>query len=357
LIRIVVASTWLFSLYVLIFHFTISAEAAISTNNTNLLNKTLATALNKTLPLLVNKTIAAAANNATSAAVNATAAANNATSAAVNATAAANKAASAAVNATNKPANSTQIAKTLLGDNPAETAIRILQVMGLVILIPLVADLLLAYRRQSKQAGKGSATDLVGMPGLYRALMTFGILIMVGAIVFYVIGLVTINISMAGQQAFTALTNTLTNLASILGTALATVIAFYFGTRATEKAVEKTLSRAGTPTGDTIPPEVTNTIPPSGATGVQVNSPITATFSEPIRSSTITPNTFVIKDSQGNRTTGIITISEDKKVVIFTPEPSLKDNNTEYTVTITKAVTDIAGNTMTSDKVWTFQTV
>jgi hypothetical protein len=220
LIRIVIASTWLLSLCILLIAFTtLSAEAAISTNNTNLLNKTLAAALNKTVPLMVNKTITAAANNATS----------------------------AVVNATNKLANSTHIAKTLLGNDPAETAIRILQVMGLVILIPLVADLLLAYRRQSKHAGKGSATNLVGMPGLYRALMTFGILIMVGAIVFYVIGLVTINMSTAGQQAFTALINTLTNLASILGTALATVIAFYFGTRATEKAVEKTLSRAGHP--------------------------------------------------------------------------------------------------------------
>ena len=65
--------------------------------------------------------------------------------------------------------------------------------------------------------------------------MTFGIIIMVGAIIFYVIGLVTINISMAGPQALAALTNTLTNLASILGTALASVIAFYFGTRATER--------------------------------------------------------------------------------------------------------------------------
>jgi hypothetical protein len=227
--------------------------------------------------------------------------------------------------------------------------------MALVILIPLVSDLLLAHRRQTKQASKGSATDLIGMPGLYRALMTFGIIIMVGAIVFYVIGLVTINVSMAGQQAFTALTNTLTNLASILGTALASVIAFYFGSRGAEKAMEKALAREGGSSTDTIPPEITDVSPASGVTGVQVNSAIVASFSKPIRSSTITPNTFTIKDNQGNRVTGIIIISEDKKIVTFTPEPSLK-GNTDYTVTIAKGVTDLAGNTMKSDKVWTFHT-
>jgi hypothetical protein len=79
------------------------------------------------------------------------------------------------------------------------------------------------------------------MPGLYRALMTFGVIIIVGTVVFYVIGLVIANTSVAGSQAFTSLLNILQNLAAILGTALASVIAFYFGTRATEKAGEKSL--------------------------------------------------------------------------------------------------------------------
>jgi hypothetical protein len=109
----------------------------------------------------------------------------------------------------------------------------------LVILIPLVSDLVLAQRRQFKQVGQGLVGTPIEMPGLYRALMTFGVIIIVGTVVFYVIGLVIANTSVAGSQAFTSLLNILQNLAAILGTALASVIAFYFGTRATEKAGEK----------------------------------------------------------------------------------------------------------------------
>jgi hypothetical protein len=201
--------------------------------------------------------------------------------------------------------------------------------MAAGMLIPLVTDLLLAHRRHKKDSSTGPAST----SGLYRAIMTFGIIWIVGTVVLYVIflnfAIIIANISSAGQQIL-ALTNALSNLSSILGTALASVIAFYFGTRASERG-EKASERQGGPSTDTIPPEVTNTSPTSGSTGVQVNSPIIATFSEPIRSSTITPNTFYIKDHQGNRATGIITISEDKKIVTFTPEPSLKGNNTEYT--------------------------
>jgi hypothetical protein len=154
-------------------------------------------------------------------------------------------AAAVAANNTNTT-RSTQIVRTLLGESPQSTAMNILIATALVILIPLVSDMVLAHRRRSKHLDQGLASAPTGMPGLYRALMTFGIIIIVGTLVFYVIGLVIANSSIAGPQAFTGLLNILQNLAAILGTALASVIAFYFGTRATERSGEKSVP-------DTIP--------------------------------------------------------------------------------------------------------
>src|SRR5207237_10439060 len=51
---------------------------------------------------------------------------------------------------------------------------------------------------------------------------------------------------------------------------------------------------------DTTPPTVASTSPANGATGVAINSPITATFSEAIQSSTVSSTTFTVKDNNKN---------------------------------------------------------
>ena len=92
----------------------------------------------------------------------------------------------------------------------------ILGIIGLVIAIPLSIDLILAHIRRQRETAHGIVSAPVGMPGLYRALMTFGVILIVGTLVFYAIGLVIANISMIGPPEVQALIDVLRNLASIL---------------------------------------------------------------------------------------------------------------------------------------------
>ena len=62
------------------------------------------------------------------------------------------------------------------------------------------------------------------MEGLYRTLMTFGVVLLAGIVPLYLLLLITVYNNQA-------LIETLRNLSTILGTGLATIIAFYFGTR------------------------------------------------------------------------------------------------------------------------------
>ncbi len=81
------------------------------------------------------------------------------------------------------------------------------------------------------------------MPGLYRSLMTFGIIVLVGTVIFYLLALITLNINNSTSPVLQSLIDILKNLGTILGTALATIIAFYFGMRGAESATEKAAAR------------------------------------------------------------------------------------------------------------------
>jgi Bacterial Ig-like domain len=367
--RTVIIVILAFSYYIFVHNFSLSY--AVTKNVTAITNKTRADALRNNTSLSN-----AAANNVTliikNAAGNATKnALTNLTGIAKNAAGNATKnalgnltgiAKNAAGNATknalgnNTSANATaKIVRSLLGENPSGTAMTILGIIGLVIAIPVGIDLILAHIRRQRETAQGTASALVGMPGLYRALMTFGVILIVGTLVFYAIGLVIANISMIGPPGVQALIDVLRNLASILGTALASVIAFYFGTRGAEKAAEKAMAKEGIVSVDSVPPEVISMSPANGSSGVQINSPIITTFSEPIRPSTITANSFTVK--YDNITLpGIITVSEDKRTITFTPLPSLQSNK-QHTVTVTTGVMDLADNGMKSDKIWSFHTI
>ena len=51
---------------------------------------------------------------------------------------------------------------------------------------------------------------------------------------------------------------------------------------------------------DVTPPTVTSVSPLSGATGVSVNTTVTANFSEAVNGSTVTGTTFQLKDAGNN---------------------------------------------------------
>jgi len=69
---------------------------------------------------------------------------------------------------------------------------------------------------------------------LYRALMTFGVIIVVGIVVVYLIALINFNIVTANANV-NALIDVLKNLSTILGTALAAIVAFYFGAKSAQR--------------------------------------------------------------------------------------------------------------------------
>jgi hypothetical protein len=122
-------------------------------------------------------------------------------------------------------------------------------------------------------------------------------------------------------------------------------------------AVDKVWSFTTGSTADTSNPTVTLTVPAAGATAVAPNSKVTATFSEAMDPVTINDPalTFTLQD------TGVTPGSVDGSVTyidkhaVFTPDADL-EISTEYTATITIGATDLAGNPLAADKVWTFTT-
>ena len=103
---------------------------------------------------------------------------------------------------------------------------------------------------------------------------------------------------------------------------------------------------------DTTAPTVTLTVPANTATGVAVNSAMTATFSEAMNPLTITTTTFTMKHGTTN-VTGTVTYTG--VTAVFTPTGSLAAS-TLYTATITTGAKDIAGNALATNKVWNFTT-
>ncbi len=106
-------------------------------------------------------------------------------------------------------------------------------------------------------------------------------------------------------------------------------------------------------TVDTTLPTIISTSPVNGATGVAINSIITATFSETMQSSTINTNTFTVNDGKG---TIKGKVSYSGVTATFTPSRNLSDS-TVYTARISRWVRDLSGNAMSSDYTWSFTTV
>jgi Bacterial Ig-like domain/Chondroitinase B len=344
-----------------------ASNATVAASNATVAATAAAAAANNATAAANNAT--AAANNATVAATNVTAAASNVTAAASNVTAAANNAAAAVNNATAAAAdgdsvNQTQVNQTQLVDYIFQNNLPVyfIIVIFLVITIPLVLDIILAYRRKPIESKSNNQSVRVsGMPGLYRSLMTFGFIVLLGTVIFYLLALITLNMNNPSSPAFESLVDLLRNLGIILGTGLATIIAFYFGVRGSESAVEKASNAivaglASTEAADVEgPPKVLNTRPADGAKDVPTNTLISATFSEPINSGTINSTTYSVRKDGGDLIAGKISLSPDPKTAQFDPDEPL-DPGTTYIAEISEKVKDLAGNAVGSITRWSFTT-
>lgn len=99
-------------------------------------------------------------------------------------------------------------------------------------------------------------------------------------------------------------------------------------------------------------PAVTSTVPAASAFNVPITANVAAQFGKAMDVSSINGSTFTLSQG-GNGVAG--TVSASGTNALFTPSSDLLPN-TVYTATITTGVTDVSGNHMTADKVWSFTT-
>ena len=102
-------------------------------------------------------------------------------------------------------------------------------------------------------------------------------------------------------------------------------------------------------------PTVTTTVPANGATSVNIGNALTATFSQPMNSSTITASTFTLTGPGDTAVAGLVSYTTGTSMATFTPNASLA-YNTSYTATIATGATSSAGAALASNYVWTFTT-
>lgn len=105
---------------------------------------------------------------------------------------------------------------------------------------------------------------------------------------------------------------------------------------------------------DNTAPTVIFTDPADGDINVALNKKIAATFSESMDPSTlINPTTFTLAGPGVTPVSG--TVSYVGLIATFIPESNLLPNTT-YTATITTAATDLAGNGLAGNYIWSFTT-
>jgi len=128
--------------------------------------------------------------------------------------------------------------------------------------------------------------------------------------------------------------------------------------QATNYWVDVVFAEALASSGDTTPPTITSVTPSAGATGVNVNSVVTATFSEMMSAAAMNTSTFVLRDSAGNPVPATVMAGGETPTATLTPASPLA-MGTSYTATAKSGpsgVKDLAGNPMAGDYTWSFTT-
>jgi|GEM_PF-437113 len=106
---------------------------------------------------------------------------------------------------------------------------------------------------------------------------------------------------------------------------------------------------------DTNPPTVVSSNPTNTSANVAINQTINATFNKNMDAFTISTANFKVTGPDGSNIVGTVGYLAANQIATFTPTTSLMTNTT-YTNTIITAVKDQAGNTLSTNYVWTFTT-
>jgi Bacterial Ig-like domain len=102
---------------------------------------------------------------------------------------------------------------------------------------------------------------------------------------------------------------------------------------------------------ETVLPIVVSTVPAARAVNVVTTTTISATFSEAIDPATITPSTFFVTGLSGTTV-----YDSASRTATFTPAAALA-GNTNYALTVTTGVRDLAGNPVGLTKGFSFKTL
>jgi hypothetical protein len=109
---------------------------------------------------------------------------------------------------------------------------------------------------------------------------------------------------------------------------------------------------------DTTPPTITSVSPAAGSNNAASNAPVNATFSEGIDPSTLTSTNFTLVNAQGQTVPGTLSYDASSNTASLAPTGGLAFQAT-YTATVkggASGVTDLSGNALASDRVWSFTT-
>jgi len=102
-------------------------------------------------------------------------------------------------------------------------------------------------------------------------------------------------------------------------------------------------------------PTVTVTLPANGATGVQINRRITATFSQEMDPATISITSYYVTGPSPSTAVVPGTFTYSGETAVFTPTSALATNSL-YTATVTTSVKNTAGVAMAVNHIWSFTT-
>lgn len=118
---------------------------------------------------------------------------------------------------------------------------------------------------------------------------------------------------------------------------------------------------------DTTRPTVAVVVPAAGAAGAATNTRISATFSEAMDPATISGTSITVRNTTlDTAVAGSVAYVAASRTAVFTPTtPSALPADSQFTVTVTTAATDLAGNALAGNtavapnagnEVWTFTT-
>jgi hypothetical protein len=107
---------------------------------------------------------------------------------------------------------------------------------------------------------------------------------------------------------------------------------------------------------DTTRPAVSAVVPAAGATGIGTTTKIVATFSKDMSPATISTSSFTVSGPGATPIAGTVNYTASSRAAVFTPANLSLPAGTALTATITTAATDLSGNTLPSNFVWTFTT-